>query len=70
MSVYNIKERCSTIGITLKFLWKTLVKKNPKYKTLTYQMFSSMHTGTYSYGMSRDVLSIANEILIEMEKKQ
>lgn len=70
MSVYNIKKRCESLGVTIDSLWKKVTSRDPRFKNVSYNMFCNMHRGRYNYGISHDVLATANDILTEMEGKQ
>lgn len=73
MSVFNIKGRCYTLGISLTELFnitkdRAMEKDPEKFSGVTYEMFSNMHHGRYNYGFGPEFLSIANEVLSEKEK--
>lgn len=75
MSVYNIKGRCYTLGISLTELFNKTKKKaveiNPeKFRGVTYEIFSNMHHGRYNYGIGPEFMSITNQVLSEMENKK
>lgn len=67
MSVFNIKNRCNDLDMTLTELYEEVKNSDQKYKDLSFAMFSNMHRGNYTYGMGPEVMSKANEILCEKE---
>lgn len=73
MSVFNIKGRCYTLGISLTELFnetkqKALQSDPDKFKNVTYEVFSNMHHGRYNYGIGPEFMGFANEVLSEREK--
>lgn len=75
MSVFNIKGRCYTLGISLTELFNETKEKaieiDPvKFRNVTYEVFSNMHHGRYNYGIGPEFMSIANQVLTEKEAQQ
>lgn len=70
MSVFNIKNRCNDLDMTLTELYEQVKDENPQFSKVTFDMFSNMHRGRYNYGKGPAVMSAANEILNRKEKEK
>ena len=72
MSVFNIKGRCYTLGLSLTELFEAAKARameiDPeKFKNVSFEVFSNMHRGRYNYGIGPEFMGITNEVLTEKE---
>lgn len=67
MSLFNLKHRIDDLGMTQVKILEIIKQKYPKYLGVRPGMFSDMIKGKYDYGMGPEVVSLANEIVSEME---
>jgi hypothetical protein len=55
--------------MSLTQLWEEVVISDPRFKDVSYEMFSNMHRGRYNYGIGPEVVSAANDILSRREAR-